>query len=701
MSNNLQAKRWERIIGGKKVTIETGKMAQQAGGAVLVSMGETQVLVTATASKAPRPGIDFFPLLVDYEEKMYAAGRIPGSFMRREARPSDAAILTSRLIDRPLRPLFPKNYRNDVQIVATPLSVDGENQPDILAIIGASAALTLSSIPFEGPVGAIRMGRRGNEWLFNPTFTEVKESEMDMVVAGTKEAVLMVEAGISILPEAVVLEGIAQAYEVIKEIVAWQEEIRKEAGKEKLLIEPPAESELAVKIKAIATEKVEAAFALEGKEARNAAIELIKEEMVRFFEEEYKPVDDDVRQASFSQIYDTLHSLEKTTMRKMVIEQGKRADGRGLRDIRPISVEAGLIFRTHGSALFTRGETQVLSLATLGSVGDEQELDNLTPYKAKRYLHHYNFPAYSTGEVKPSRGPGRREIGHGALAERALLPVLPSKEEFPYTLRVVSEAISSNGSTSMASTCGSSLALMDAGVPIKAAVGGCAMGLIKEGDKVAVLTDIQGMEDHLGDMDFKVTGTREGITALQMDMKIKGITLEIMKVALEDARLGRLYILDKMDAVISKPRPQLSPYAPRIITIKINPAKIGTVIGPGGKMIREITETTGVQIDIEDDGTVLITTADAKQGAIAKEWVEDLVREVEVGKIYKGKVVRLMNFGAFVEVLPGKDGLVHISHLAKQRVAKVEDVVKVGDEVVVRVLEIDDQGRVNLTMKDL
>ncbi|HEY9897759.1 MAG TPA: polyribonucleotide nucleotidyltransferase [Pantanalinema sp.] len=698
MSNEVKTYRYQ--LGDHDISMTFGKYAKQASGAVLVQSGGTSVLVSATMSKSPREGIDFFPLLVDYEEKMYAVGRVPGSFMRREGRASENAILAGRLIDRSIRPLFPNGFRNDVQVVSYVLSSDQNIQPDVLAMLGASAALMVSEIPFAGPIGGVRVGRINDEWVINPTFTETDESDMDLVVAGTADAVMMVEAGIKLVPEAEVLEAIEVGWDAVRELCAWQEEIVKEIGKQKLDVKP---AELDSRLVAFANDymaRMTEALQNADKEARQKNVDALSTEIREALAGQSE--DSELGQliaAKPKLVGDVLYYLEKKILRKLVTEQGLRIDGRKLDEIRPITCEVGVLPRTHGSGLFVRGQTQVLNVCTLGSSGDAQKIDGLDPITSKRYMHHYNFPGFSTGEVRPSRGPGRREIGHGALAERALLPVLPDPKEFPYALRLVSEALESNGSTSMASTCGSTLSLMDAGVPIKAPVAGVAMGLIKEGDRFAVLTDIQGIEDHLGDMDFKVTGTRDGITALQMDIKIHGISLEVMEMAMEQARKGRLFILDKMLAAIPRPRTELSEFAPRIITLKINPEKIGTLIGPGGKMIKRIVEETGVKIDIEDDGSVFITTSDADSANAAVAWVNRLCKDVEVGTVYKGKVTRILNFGAFVEILPGKEGLIHISQLAPERVAKVEDVVNLGDIVVVKVVEVDSQGRINLTKK--
>jgi polyribonucleotide nucleotidyltransferase len=687
-------------LGDHEIAMTFGKYARQAGGAVLVQSGGTAVLVTATMSKAPREGIDFFPLLVDYEEKMYAVGRVPGSFQRREGRASENAILSGRLIDRSIRPLFPSGFRNDVQVVATVLSSDQVIQPDVLAMLGASAALMVSDIPFAGPIGGVRVGRIQDEWVINPTFTETDESDMDLVVAGTADAVMMVEAGIKLVPEAEVLEAIEVGWEAVQELCAWQNEIVAEIGKKKLDVKAEVLAPELAEFVLAYQDRMAEAIQNPDKESRQKSTESLLAEVAEALRAlpETHPVGA-LLAVRPKLVGDALYTLEKKVLRKLVTEKGVRVDGRRTDEIRPITCEVGVLPRTHGSGLFVRGQTQVLNVCTLGSAGDAQKIDGLDPITSKRYLHHYNFPGYSTGEVRPSRGPGRREIGHGALAERALLPVLPSMVDFPYTIRLVSEALESNGSTSMASTCGSTLSMMDAGVPIKAPVAGVAMGLIKEGERFAVLTDIQGIEDHLGDMDFKVTGTRDGITALQMDIKIHGISLEIMEVALEQARKGRLFILDKMLGAMPRPRTDLSPFAPRIITLKINPEKIGTLIGPGGKMIKRIVEETGVKIDIEDDGSVFITTSDAAAAQAAVAWVNRLTKEVEVGTVYQGKVTRILNFGAFVEILPGKEGLIHISQLAPERVAKVEDVVNIGDQVVVKVVEVDSQGRINLTKK--
>jgi polyribonucleotide nucleotidyltransferase len=701
MSTELQ----ERVhtfsveVDGKTISFTTGRMAKQANGAVEVRCGDTQLLVTCTAGKNPREGIDYFPLLVDFEEKLYSVGRVPGSFTRREGKMPDKAILVSRLIDRPLRPLFNYNYRNDVMIVAICMSADQENPPDTLAMFGASVAIELSGLPFAGPVGAVRVGRVDGRLIANPTYEEMEQSDMDIVVAGTEHSIMMVEAGCDIVSERDVLAAIDYAHQIIKRQVEAQREFCRQLGIEKKVFDaPPKNEELDNLIREHATEKLKASMdGVTDKLTRAAFIDEAKAAVVAAIEA--LPEDHPLRTAEKLPLAAMLEEYEAELMRAQVLESGRRADGRRCDEIRPITVEVGVLARTHGTGLFTRGTTQVLSVCTLGTGGDAQKLDSVDPQKEKTYLHHYNFPGWSVGEVKPNRGPGRREIGHGALAERAIIPVLPKTEEFPYVLRVVSEVLESNGSTSMASTCGSCLALMDAGVPLKAPVAGIAMGLILEGDRFAILSDIQGLEDFLGDMDFKVTGTREGITALQMDIKIEGISLDIMKVALEQARKGRLHIMDKMEAVIPAPRTELSKWAPRIITIQIAPDDIGTVIGPGGKMIRKIIEETGATIDIEDDGTVKIASVEAGGGEAARDTIIRLLKRITVGELYSGRVTRIIPVGAFVEVLPGKEGMVHISQLENRRVEKVEDVVSVGQRVIVKVKEIDDRGRVNLTMK--
>jgi len=688
----------EMDFNGKTLSLETGRVAREAGGAVIVRLGDTMVLATATASENPKESVDFFPLTVDFEEKLYAAGKIPGGFFKREGRPTEKAILTSRLVDRPIRPLFPDNFRNEVQIVVTPLSVDQDNAPDVLGMIGASTALTLSEIPFMGPAGAVRIGLVEGKLIVNPTSEQMESSELDIVVAGTKDAVMMVEAGADEVSEDVILSAIELAHKNIKDIIKLQEELAKKAGKKKMeprLYEPNKEIEKYVT--AQTSKKIEEALNITDNTKQSEELSRIEEEL------KANVKDDEIKRLMEERHFDVkaiIKSLEKKFVRDMIVNKQKRPDGRKLDEVRTITCEVSLLPRAHGSAVFTRGQTQVMTVATLGSLGEEQRIEGLEPEEStKRYMHHYNFPAYSVGEVRPLRGPGRREIGHGALAERALLPVVPPEEKFPYTIRLVSEVLASNGSTSMASTCGSTLALMDAGIPIKSPVSGIAMGLVKEGDKYSILSDIQGLEDFLGDMDFKVAGTTKGITALQMDIKIKGISIEIMKKALDQANEGRAFILKKMIDTISKPRQELSQFAPRVISMQIPVDKIGLVIGPGGKNIKKIIEETGVQVDIEDDGRVFITGADVKGAEEAQRIIEGMTAEAKVGETYTGKVARIMNFGAFVEILPGKDGLVHISQLADRRVAKVEDVVKIGDTVKVKVIEIDDMGRINLSMK--
>ncbi len=685
---------FEMKLGGRSLIIETGKMAKQANGAVLIRYGDTVILVTATASAEPREGVDFFPLTVDYEEKLYAVGKIPGGFIKREGRPAESAILCSRLIDRPIRPLFPEGFRNDVQIVATVLSVEQDNTPDVTAMIGASCALSLSDIPFNGPIAGVKVGRVDGAFVINPTVEERQKSDLNLTVAGSADAVMMVEAGANELPEEIVLEAILFGHQAIKEIVAFENEIIAQAGKEKREVALFAVPEAIDKaVREYATEKLDHAIRNSDKLQRDENIAAVKEEAFEHFIDIFPEQD--------KYIQCVLQKIVKESVRRMITVEKIRPDGRGLDEVRPISCEVGLLPRTHGSGLFTRGQTQILTITTLGALGEEQVIDGLGVEASKRYIHHYNFPGFSVGEARPVRGPGRREIGHGALAERALLPVIPSEEEFPYTLRLVSEVLESNGSSSMGSVCGSTLSLMQAGVPIKRPVSGVAMGLVKDGENYTILTDIQGMEDAMGDMDFKVAGTEKGVTAIQMDIKVAGITKEILSSALQQAKRGRAFILSKMMEVIAEPKQELSPYAPRVITMKIHPDKIRDVIGPGGKIIKKIIDDTGVSIDIEDDGRVFISAIDVAAGQKAVAIIEELVRDVEVGGIYNGKVTRLMNFGAFVEILPGKEGLVHISQLAKERVEKVEDVVKIGDYLAVKVTEIDRQGRINLSHKAL
>jgi polyribonucleotide nucleotidyltransferase len=689
----------ELVLDGKTIIVKTGRLAKQAGGAVEVYCGDTMVLVTATESGKVREGIDYFPLLVDYEEKLYSVGRVPGSFGRREGKAPDKAILTSRLIDRPIRPLFKEGYKNDVQIVATTMSADQSNPPDTLAMLGASFALELAGLPFLGPIGAVRVARVDGKYVANPTYEQIELSDIDLVVAGTESSIMMVEAGCNLVSERDVLGAIDYGHQAIVKQVEAQRHMMKSLGIVKKEFNAPEKvAGLKELIVEKATESLLASMdSVTVKQVRQTHIDAAKKAVVDAIAELSE--DHPLKAVSSSVLAEALEYYEADLMRAKVLDTGVRADGRRCDEIRPITVECGILPRTHGTGLFTRGTTQVLSIATLGIGADAQRLDSIDPQTEKRYMHHYNFPGFSVGEVKPMRGPGRREIGHGALAERALIPALPSQEEFPYTIRVVSEVLESNGSTSMASTCGSSLSLMDAGVPLKTTIGGIAMGLILEGDRFAILSDIQGLEDFLGDMDFKVTGSREGITALQMDIKIEGISLDIMRVALDQAKRGRIHIIDKMEAVLPAPRKELSAWAPRIITININQEDIGTVIGPGGKMIRRIIEETGATIDIEDDGTILIGSVDQAGGEAAKDWIIRLVKRVEVGGVYFGKVTRIIPAGAFVEVLPGKEGLVHISQLENRRVEKVEDVVSLGQRVIVKVKEIDERNRVNLTMK--
>jgi len=683
-------------LGGRTLTMEFGKYAEQASGSVFVRYGDTCVLVTATVSETQRPGIDFFPLSVDFEEKLYAVGKIPGGWIRREGRPAEKAILTSRLIDRPLRPLFPKGMRNDVAVVATVMSMDSNNTPEIPAMIGSSIALSISCIPFAGPIGAVNIGYVDGEYVINPNDAQRAASLMQLTVAGTKEAVLMVEAGAKEVSEEVMLGGILFAHEEIKKIVEFQEQIVAEIGKPKreFPLSLPGDDVKAA-VREYALEKVKYVFDTFDREERQAREAALKAECREYFAEQFAG-----REA---EIGDALYALEKEVMRRRIIDEGIRPDGRKLTEVRPIWCETSVLPRAHGSAVFTRGQTQVMTVATLAPVSEQQELDTIYPEEYKRYMHHYNFPGYSTGEAKPARSPGRREIGHGALAERALEPMIPSTDEFPYALRLVSEVMSSNGSTSQASVCGSTLALMDAGVPIKRPVAGVAMGLIKDEatGKVAVLTDIQGLEDFLGDMDFKVAGTALGITAIQMDIKIKGIDEAILRQALAQALDGRMHILGKMLDALPAPRPSLSKYAPKIVVFKINPEKIGEVVGPRGKTINKIIEQTGVKIDIEDDGSVYIATPDEAAAKKARQLVEGITKELKVGDEFEGTVVRIMPFGAFLEYAPGKDGMLHISKLANERVEKVEDVVSIGDTLPVRVAEIDAQGRVNLIRTDI
>ena len=683
-------------FAGRELSVEVGRYAEQANGHCVVRCGDTAVMVNVTMSKAPREGMDFFPLSVEFEEKQYSVGKIPGGFIRREGRPSEKAILTSRLIDRPIRPLFPKGFYNDVQVVATAMSVDNNIPPDIYAMIGSSVALSISDIPFAGPTGSVTVGLIDGAYVINPDMEQREKSILHLTVSGTKDAVMMVEAGAKEVTEDEMLEAIMLAHAEIKKLVAFQEEIVAEVGKEKAVIDyykVPEEIQQAVR--EYATDKIAWVMESFDRHERDVREQQVDAEVQEHFAQQFP---DKAREIS-----DSLYVIKKETMRRKIIDNGIRPDGRGIFDVRPIWCDVHMFARPHGSAVFTRGQTQVITMTTLGPLNDAQELDGIDEAEQKRYMHHYNMPPYSTGEAKPMRSPGRREIGHGALAERALEPMIPSEDEFPYAIRLVSEAVSSNGSTSMASVCGSTLSLMDAGVPIKAPVAGAAMGLIKdtESDKVVVLTDIQGLEDFLGDMDFKVAGTAKGITAIQMDIKIKGIDEPILKRALAQAYDARMFILGKMLAVLDKPRADVSKYAPKTIVFHIKTDKIREVIGPGGKMINKIIDETGVKIDIEDSGRVVIYAADQEAGKKAKKMIDAIAKDIEVGDVYLGTVVRIMPFGAFVELLPGKDGMVHISKLAKERVEKVEDVVNIGDQIMVKVIESDDKGRVNLSRKDL
>lgn len=685
-------KRHEFMVAGRPMVLETGKLAKQATAAVNVRYGDTVVLATVTASKEPKE-LDFFPLTVNYEERFYAVGKIPGGFIKREGRPSEKAVLASRLIDRPIRPLFPEGFRNEVQVVDLVMSVDQDCAPEIAAMIGTSAALTISDIPFAGPIAGVIVGRVDGEFVINPTVAQAERSEMHLVVAGTKDAIVMVEAGANEVPEAIILEAILFGHEAVKSIIREIEVFAEDVAQPKReVVLHTVDPELNQVIRAFATEKIKAAVRNPDKQAREAAVDAVGVEVHEAFAEQYPERD--------KEIDDILHDILKEEVRSAILYEGIRPDGRRLDEIRPISCEVGLLPRAHGSGLFTRGQTQALSVCTLGALGDEQILDGLDLEESNRYMHHYNFPPFSVGEARPLRAPSRRDIGHGALGERALDPVIPPPEEFPYAIRVVSEILESNGSTSQASICGSTMALMDAGVPIKAPVAGIAMGLVKEGDQVAILTDIQGLEDHLGDMDFKVAGTARGVTALQMDIKIAGIDRDILERALNQAHEGRMFILAKMAEAIAAPRPELSKFAPRVVAIHIHPDKIRDVIGPGGRVINKIIDETGVKIDIEQDGTVYISSPDKAGLEAAKEHILNITREVEVGKTYLGKVTRVEKYGAFVEVLPGKEGLVHVSQLDLGRVAKVEDVCQVGDQIVVKVTEIDSQGRINLSRKE-
>ncbi|ABN51656.1 MAG TPA: polyribonucleotide nucleotidyltransferase [Hungateiclostridium thermocellum] len=684
-------------LAGRTLTIETGKLAQLANGSVLVRYGDTVVLSTATASATPREGVDFFPLSVDYEERLYAVGKIPGGFIKREGKPSEKAILTARVIDRPLRPLFPKDLRNDVAIVNTVLSVDQDNSPELAALLGSSIAVSISDIPFNGPVGAVILGLIDGEVIINPTEKQKEISQMYVTLAGTRNKIVMIEAGANEVPDEVMLDAIKKGHEEIKKIVDFIDGIVKEVGKPKFEYESAeVPEEIFNAVREYAYDKMREAVLAVDKQVRDKNIDDLTKEITEHFAEVFPEMEPAIKEA--------IYKLEKKVVREYILEEGRRVDGRRLDEIRPLSAEVGLLPRVHGSGLFTRGQTQVLSSVTLGAMGDVQILDGIDTEETKRYMHHYNFPGFSVGEAKSSRGPGRREIGHGALAERALEPVIPSEEEFPYTIRVVSEVLMSNGSTSQGSVCGSTLALMDAGVPIKKPVAGISAGLVVDEnnpDRFVTFMDIQGIEDFFGDMDFKVAGTKDGITAIQVDIKIDGLTEEIIKQAFELTRKGRLYIIDNvLLKAIPEPRKQMSKYAPKIISTTINPDKIREVIGPGGKMINKIIDETGVKIDINDDGRVYIFSSDIQAGKRARSMIEAIAKDIEPGQVFLGRVIRVTSFGAFVEFLPGKEGLVHISKLDKKRVERVEDIVRVGDQILVKVIEIDKQGRVNLSRKD-
>lgn len=678
---------------GRPLSIEVGRLAKQADGAALVRYGETVVLVTAVAAKELREETDFFPLTVDYQEKTFAAGKIPGGFFKREGRPSEKEILTCRLIDRSVRPLFSDGLRCETQIIATVLSADRENDPDVVAMLGTSLALEVSDIPFNGPLAGVRVGRIQGQWTINPTQSQLQDSDVDIFLSGSRDGIVMVEGGARMVSDDEILEALFIGHQAIQPLLDFQEQIKREVGKTKRIV-PVVEQdqELVRRISELASESIRKALAVTEKQERYRRLDEVKNDVLSQALLGYPERGKEIRSA--------FDELKRNQLRRLVVEQGRRIDGRGLKDVRPITCEIEVLPRTHGSALFTRGETQALVVTTLGTTSDEQKIDALIGEHYKKFLLHYNFPPFSVGEVKFLRGPSRRDIGHGALAERALLPVIPKEEEFPYTLRVVSEILESNGSTSMATVCGGSLSLMDAGVPISGHVAGIAMGLIKEGNEVRVLSDILGDEDHLGDMDFKVAGTREGVTALQMDIKISGVTREVMRQALYQAREGRVGILKIMEATISEPRKEISGHAPRIITLKVKPEKIREIIGPGGKVIRGIVEETGVKMDVEDDGTVTIASTDEAATRRAVEMVQRITAEAEIGKIYKGTVRKIVDFGAFVEILPGTDGLVHISQLAPERVRKVSDVLKEGDEVLVKVLDIDRQGKIRLSRKE-
>jgi polyribonucleotide nucleotidyltransferase len=696
-------KKYETQLAGRNLSIETGKIAELANGSVVVRYGETVVMVNVTAAKEPKEGVDFFPLSVDYEEKLYAVGKIPGGFTKREGKPTDKAILTSRAIDRPLRPLFPKDFRNDTCVVATVLSVDPDNSPEVCAMIGASAALSISDIPFGGPTAAVAVGYVDNQIVINPTLEQREKSRLTLTVAGTLEKITMIEAGADEIPNDTMLEAIKTAHEEIKKICNFISDIKAEIGKPKFeyksfATDPEVYNEIVANFKDRMYQDVQAT----DKTVRDANIEKITEDITAYFVEKYG---EESAEEKKTDIADSVHDLEKACVREMILEEHKRPDGRKIDEIRPLSCEVGVLPRVHGSAIFTRGQTQVMSIVTLGTNNEAQELDGLDEEESKRYMHQYNFPSYSVGEARPSRGPGRREIGHGALAEKALVPVIPSEDEFPYAIRVVSEVLSSNGSTSQASICGSTLALMDAGVPIKKPVAGISTGLVTDKNdpsRYIMLTDIQGIEDFFGDMDFKVGGTKDGITAIQVDIKIDGLTYDIIKEAFERTKVARDYILDNiMLPVINEPRKEVSKYAPKIMMANISVDKIKDVIGPGGKMINKIIDETGVKIDINDDGKVCVYANDSESGKKAMDMILDIAKIIEVGGIYDGKVTKIMPFGAFINIGGGNEGLLHISKISSKRVEKVEDVLSVGDEVTVKVSEIDNQGRINLNMKDL
>ncbi len=686
--------RVEMQLGGRPLILETGRLAKQANGAVMVRYGETAVLCTVTASSEPKD-LDFFPLTVNYEERLYAVGKIPGGFIKREGRPSEKAILSSRLTDRPIRPLFPEGFRNDVQVLNLVMSVDQDCSPEIAAMIGTSASLSISDVPFNGPIGGVVVGRIDGQFIINPTIAQQEISDVYLVVSGTKDAIMMVEAEANEVPEDVMLEAIMFGHDEIKKIVAVIEQLVEQVGKPKMEVKLHAvNAEVNKQVRDFAEARLVEAVRIAEKHARQDAIDAINDETVTHFEQQYIETPE-----LLGDVKEVLHDIVKEEVRRLITHDKVRPDGRKLDEIRPIECDTSILPRTHGTGLFTRGQTQALSVCTLGALGDVQILDGIDLQETKRFMHHYNFPPFSVGEARPLRAPGRREIGHGALGERALSKVIPSETEFPYTIRLVSEVLESNGSTSQASICASTLAMMDAGVPIKAPVAGVAMGLIKDGEHVSILTDIQGMEDHLGDMDFKVAGTAEGVTAIQMDIKIDGIDRQILQDALKQAKEGRMFILGKMMEAIQKPRESLSPYAPKIIVMNINPDKIRDVIGAGGKIINKIIEETGVKIDIEQDGRVFIASSNEEMNQKARSIIEGIVREVQVGEIYVGTVKRVEKFGAFVEILPNKEGLVHISQLSTERVAKVEDVVAIGDSITVKVTEIDQQGRINLSRK--